>query len=288
MTYSIVARDSENGELGAAIQSASFGCGVATLFAESGVGIVATQSFTDPGYGPLCLAAMRYGATPAEALAGSTARDRLVDYRQVGVVSSSGEVAAHTGAQCIDHAGHVTAENVSCQANMMAGPEVWPAMLRAFTQTPGRLTERLVAALEAAQAEGGDWRGQEAGRVLVVKGEPTGRPWDDVVCDVRVDNHPQPVKELARLVARSDALRAARYPEGRSVADAVELARENGLEEVSVVLAALTAALNGGDVEEARGHLDRLLETEPRYMDMIRRLPGMADMLGLDSAAPEM
>jgi uncharacterized Ntn-hydrolase superfamily protein len=288
MTYSIVARDGDTGELGAAIQSASFGCGVSTLFAESGVGIVATQSFTDPGYGPLCLAAMRFGATPSEALAGSAARDRLVDYRQVGVVSSAGVAAAHTGALCIDHAGHVTAENVSCQANMMASPAVWPAMLQAFSDTPGRFTERLVRALEAAQAEGGDWRGQEAGRVLVVAGEPTGRPWDDVVCDVRVDNHPEPVAELGRLVARSDALRAVRRPEGRSVGEAVELARENDLEDVSIVLAALTAALNGGDVDEARAHLDRLLAVEPRYLDMVRRLPGMAAMLGLEPATPEM
>ena len=288
MTYSIVARDGQTGELGAAIQSASFGCGVSTLYAESGVGIVATQSFTDPGYGPLCLASMRFGATPAEALAGSTARDRLVDFRQVGVVSSSGVAAAHTGRLCIDHAGHVTAENVACQANMMDGPSVWPAMLQAFSESPGRLSERLMRALEAAQAEGGDWRGQEAGRVLVVEAEPTGRPWDDVVCDVRVDNHPQPVAELGRLVARSEALRAAQHPQGRSVAEAVELARESGLEESRVVLAALAAARNGGDVEEARAHLDRLLEVEPRYLDMVRRLPGMADMLGLDPGSPEM
>ncbi|MGN6380080.1 MAG: DUF1028 domain-containing protein [Gaiellales bacterium] len=282
MTYSIVARDDESGELGAAIQSASFACGVPTLFAESAVGIVATQSFTDPAYGPLCLDAMRFGATPAEALAGAIARDRLAPARQVGVVSSSGAAAGHTGEGCIEHAGHVTAENVACQANMMDSASVWPAMLQAFSETSGRLSMRLVRALEAAQAEGGDWRGQEAGRVLVVTGEPTGRPWDDVLCDVRVDNHPQPVAELRRLAERNDALRAARRPQGRSVAEAVELATASGLSDVEVALAALSAAREGGDVEEARVYLDRVLQREPRYVELARRLPGMAGMLGLE------
>jgi uncharacterized Ntn-hydrolase superfamily protein len=282
VTYSIVARDGETGELGGAIQSAAFACGVATLWAESTVGVVATQSFTDPGYGPLCLAAMRYGATPAEALAGATARDRMAPNRQVGVVAASGDAAAFTGGSCIPEAGDATALGVACQANMMASPTVWPAMLQAFSEASGNLSERLLQALEAAQAEGGDWRGQEAGRVLVVTGDPTGRPWDDVICDVRVDNHPQPVAELRRLVERNDALRASRRPEGRSVAEAVEHARAAGLEEPLVVLAALAAARDGGDVKEARAHLDRLVADEPRYLDMVRRLPGAAAALGLE------
>ncbi len=287
MTYSILARDAESGQLGAAIQSKAFCCGVSTLWAESGIGIVATQSFTDPGYGPLCLLAMRGGASAEEALAGAVARDRQRDVRQVGVVSSMGDAAAHTGQGCIAEAGHVTAEGISCQANMMDRPTVWPAMLKAYGEAQGSMAQRLLRALEAAQEEGGDWRGQEAGRVLVVTGEPTGRSWDDVLCDVRVDNHPQPVAELGRLVARHEALVAMRKPEGRSIADAVAAAADSGLEPHEVALAGLHAACDGGgDPAEARVYLDRLIALDPRYAELVRRLPGMAEMLGLEPPGP--
>lgn len=288
MTYSIVAHDAESGQLGAAIQSRAFCCGVSTLWAESGVGIVASQSFTDPGYGPLCLLAMRGGAAAEEALAGAVARDRMRDVRQVGVVSASGDPAAHTGQGCIAEAGHVTAAGISCQANMMDRPTVWPAMLQAFGEAQGSMAQRLLRALEAAQAEGGDWRGQEAGRVLVVAGEPTGRPWDDVLCDVRVDNHAQPVAELGRLVARHEGLTAMRRPEGRSPADAVQAATDAGLWPHEIALAGLHAARDSGaDPAEARVYLDRLLAIDPRYVELVRRLPGMAEMLGLEPAGPE-
>jgi uncharacterized Ntn-hydrolase superfamily protein len=288
MTYSILARDQHTGQLGAAIQSKAFCCGVSTLWAESGVGIVATQSFTDPGYGPLCLLAMRGGANAEEALAGAVARDRQREFRQVGVVSAAGDSAAHTGRSCIAEAGHVTADGISCQANMMDRPSVWPAMLQAFGEAQGSLARRLVRALEAAQSEGGDWRGQEAGRVLVVAAEPTGRSWDDVLCDVRVDNHAQPVAELGRLVARHEALAAMRKPQGRSIADAVEAAAGAGLEPHEVALAGLHAARDGeGDPAEARAYFDNLLAIDPRYAELVRRLPGMAVMLGLEPLEPE-
>ena len=289
MTYSIVARDGESGELGAAIQSAAFAAGTGTLWVEAGVGAVATQSFTDPAYGPLCLLALRTGATAAEALRGAARRDRMAPYRQVGVVSATGTAAAHTGAACVAEAGHVHRTGVSCQANMMGRAEVWPAMLEAFRAAAGTLADRLVTALEAAQAEGGDWRGQEAGRVLVVTGEPTGMPWRDVVCDVRVDNHPEPVAELRRLVGRSQALRAAWSPgEGVSVADAVAAARAAGLEEGHAVVAALTAAARSGEVDEARALLERVLAEEPRYLDLVRRLPGIPELLGLEPVLPRL
>src|SRR6185312_1974355 len=213
VTYSIVARNAETGELGAAIQSAAFGAGVHTLWVEAGVGAVASQSFSDPSYGPMCLLALRTGATAAAALAAATRRDRMSPYRQVGVVSASGTAAAFTGAACVAEAGHLHRRNVACQANMMASTAVWPAMMEAYRAAPGPMAERLLVALEAAQAAGGDWRGQEAGRVLVVRGEPSGMPWNDVVCDVRVDNHSEPVAELRRLVERGQALRAAWEPD---------------------------------------------------------------------------
>ncbi|HEY3766432.1 MAG TPA: DUF1028 domain-containing protein [Gaiellales bacterium] len=287
MTYSLVARDPDTGQLGAAIQSAAFTAGVHTLWVEAGVGAVATQSFTDPSYGPMCLLALRSGATAADALAGATRRDRLAPYRQVGVVSAAGTAAAFTGKSCIADAGHVHRKDVACQANMMASATVWPAMIDAFRAAKGTLADRLVTALEAAQAEGGDWRGQEAGRVLVVAGEPSGMPWKDVVCDVRVDNHPEPVAELRRLVSRSQALRAgwAPDPDG-SVAATVAAARAAGLEEAHVVIAALRTAVVTGEVDEARAHFERMIALESRYLDLVRRLPDVPQMLGLEPVLP--
>jgi uncharacterized Ntn-hydrolase superfamily protein len=287
MTYSIVARDADTGQLGAAIQSAAFRAGVDTLWVEAGVGAVVTQSFTDPAYGPLCLLALRTGSTAAQALRGAVRRDGMSAYRQVGVVAATGTAAAHTGAACIAEAGHVHRAGVSCQANMMASDRVWPAMLEAFAGAAGTLAERLVTALEAAQAEGGDWRGQEAGRVLVVAAEPSGTPWKDVICDVRVDNHPQPVAELRRLVERTQALHATWAPgEQASVAEVVAAAQTAGLEDVHVVLAALRAAVTSGEVDAARAHLDRLVAQEPRYLDLVRRLPGVPQLLGLEPVLP--
>lgn len=289
MTYSIVARDAETGELGAAIQSAAFGAGVSTLWVEAGVGAVASQSFSDPSYGPMCLLALRTGATGAAALAAATRRDRMSPYRQVGVVSASGTSAAFTGAACVSEAGHLHRRGVACQANMMASTEVWPAMMEAYLAASGTMADRLMTALEAAQAAGGDWRGQEAGRVLVVRGEPSGMPWNDVMCDVRVDNHPEPVAELRRLVNRSQALGAAWSPDpALSPDEAAAAAREAGLEESHAAVAALVAAARSGDAEAARAILDRVVADQPRYLDLARRLPGVADLLGLEPVLPRL
>jgi uncharacterized Ntn-hydrolase superfamily protein len=289
VTYSIVARDAETGELGAAIQSAAFAAGVHTLWVEAGVGAVASQSFSDPSYGPMCLLALRTGATASAALAAATRRDRMSPYRQVGVVAASGTAAAFTGGACVSEAGHVHRRGVACQANMMASSEVWPAMMDAYRAASGTMAERLLIALEAAQAAGGDWRGQEAGRVLVVRGEPSGMPWNDVVCDVRVDNHPEPVAELRRLVERSQALRAAWSPDPSLTADeAAAAARESGLEESHAGVAALVAAVRSGDADAARTYLERAVAEDPRYLDLARRLPGVADLLGLEPVLPRL
>jgi len=289
VTYSIVARDAETGELGAAIQSAAFGAGVHTLWVEAGVGAVASQSFSDPSYGPMCLLALRTGATAAAALAAARRRDRMSPYRQVGVVSASGTAAAFTGSACVAEAGHLHRRGVACQANMMATAEVWPAMMDAYRAASGTMAERLLRALEAAQAVGGDWRGQEAGRVLVVSGRPSGMPWKDVICDVRVDNHPAPVAELRRLVERGQALRAAWGPDPSLTAEeAAAAAREAGLEVGQALVAALIAAAQNGDAEAARGHLDRAVAEQPRWLDFVRRFPALADLLDLEPVLPRL
>ena len=188
MTYSIVARDAHTGDIGVAVQSHWFSVGSVVTWAESGVGAVATQSFAEPAYGPRGLALLRLGVDPVTALAALTSADPEQSRRQVAFVDAAGRVAVHTGAQCIEAAGHVTAEGVSCQANMMRGPEVWPAMLQAYRRRMAILPIDLMAALDAAEAAGGDIRGRQSASMLIVKATGSDQPWQDRVVDLRVDD----------------------------------------------------------------------------------------------------
>lgn len=199
-TYSIVARDSATGQLGVAVQSHWFSVGSLVTFAEAGVGAVATQSFIDPAYGPLGLELMRTGKTAQEALRGLLAADAGLDVRQVAFVDAKGNVAAHTGAKAIAAAGHVLGRGYSVQANLMLKPTVPAAMARAYESSQGDLAERMLAALEAAQKEGGDIRGKQSAAILIVSAHATGRPWADKLFDLRVEDHAEPVQELRRLV----------------------------------------------------------------------------------------
>lgn len=199
-TYSIVARDPLTGELGVAVQSHWFSVGSVVPWAEAGVGAVATQSFVDPSYGKLGLDLMRAGKSAPDALKSLVAGDEARDVRQVAMIDAKGRVLAHTGAKCIEAAGQTIGENFSVQANLMENDKVWPAMARAFQETKGDLAARMLAALEAAQASGGDIRGKQSAALVVVTGQPTGRAWADRVFDLRVDDHAEPVKELRRLL----------------------------------------------------------------------------------------
>ncbi len=199
-TYSIVARDSATGEIGVAVQSHWFSVGALVTWAEAGVGAVATQSFVDPRYGPLGIELMRLGRSAPEALRALVASDADSAVRQVAMIDAQGRVAAFTGGRAIRAAGHHTGAQYSVQANLMEKPGVWPAMARAFEGTRGDLAERLLAALEAAEREGGDIRGRQSAAILVVGPTATGRPWADRRFDLRVEDHPNPVVELRRLV----------------------------------------------------------------------------------------
>jgi len=199
-TYSIVARDPATGDLGVAVQSHWFSVGSMVPWAEAGVGAVATQSFVDPSYGPLGLALMRAGRSAPDALGALLAGDAQRDVRQVGMVDAQGRVATHTGALCIPAAGGQAGREYVVQANLMEKPSVWPAMARAFEAAKGDLAERMLAALDAAEAEGGDIRGRQAAGLVVVKARSSGRPWADRVFDLRVDDHVDPLGELRRLV----------------------------------------------------------------------------------------
>ncbi len=199
-TFSIVCRDPATGELGVAVQSHWFSVGSIVPWAESGVGAVATQSFVDPSYGKLGLDLMRAGRSAPDALAGLLAADPGRDVRQVAMIDTQGRVAAHTGAKDIQSAGHHVGEQYSVQANLMSNDNIWPAMAKAFEETKGDLATRMLAALDAAQSVGGDIRGRQSAAMIVVKAKSSGKPWEDRIIDLRVDDSPAPLKELRRLV----------------------------------------------------------------------------------------
>jgi uncharacterized Ntn-hydrolase superfamily protein len=264
VTYSIVARDSETGELGVAAQSRAFRAGAVVPWAAAGVGAVATQSITERSYGLLGLELLRAGKTPEQALAGLIAADPDAGVRQVALVDTEGRTAVHTGADCIPEAGHRTGDGYSVQANMMRSAEVWPAMAEAFESASGSLARRLLAALDAAEAAGGDWRGRQAAGLRVVPAE--GMPWDPV-SDLRVDDHPQPLAELRRLLDLEEGYRKLREPE-----TSVETARAAGMSELDVRWAEIIGAAHTGELVRARELLAPLLAEEPRWAFFARAL----------------
>ena len=207
-TYSIIAVDSATGQIGAAVQSHWFSVGSMVTWAEPGVGAVATQSFVDPSYGPRGLYLMRSGVPAPEALAALLRADPDSQVRQVAMIDAAGRVAAHTGSRNIPAAGQHVGRRYSVQANLMRTDRVWPAMARAFETASGDLPARLLAALDAAQAAGGDIRGRQSAALVVVSGDRSAKPWEKIF-DLRVEDHPDPVGELRRLVTVARAYRAA-------------------------------------------------------------------------------
>jgi len=199
-TYSIVARDPATGEMGVAVQSHWFSVGSLVLWGEAGVGVVATQSFIDPSYGPLGLALMKAGKTAQQSLDALKLADEHPEVRQVAFLDVHGNVATHTGEKAIPGAGHIVGENFSVQANLMLNDKIWPAMAKAYRESKGDLAGRMMAALEAAQNAGGDIRGKQSAAMLIVKPKSTGRPWADRVMELRIEDHPEPIKELRRLI----------------------------------------------------------------------------------------
>jgi len=197
-TYSIIAIDPEANEMGVAVQSHWFSVGSVVTWAEPGVGVVATQSLVDVSYGPLGLELLRGGKTASEALQALLRVDEGREVRQVAILDARGNVAAHTGSRCIPEAGHQVSWNYAVQANLMLKATVWPAMARAFETTKGDLAERMMAALEAA--EGGDLRGRQSAAIKIVRVRPEGPWWQNIVMELRVEDHPEPLRELRRLI----------------------------------------------------------------------------------------
>lgn len=235
-TFSIVGFDPATGEVGAAVQSRVFSVGNGVLWGEAGVGVVATQAIVDVSYGPQALALLREGRSPAEVVREVLARDPDPDPerwtkegRQFSVMSAAGEVATHTGPRASEWAGHRIGEHCSAQGNILAGPAVVDDMVNAFESTEGHLSLRLQAALEAGQAAGGDTRGMQSAAILVVKED--GGVWlnNDVVLRLQVDDHPEPIAELRRLVEKAAAQRERRpHDEGAFLPPAPQTSLSDG------------------------------------------------------------
>lgn len=283
-----------------AVQSHWFAAGI-VCWAEAGVGAVATQASALIDHGPLALDLMRSGMSASQALAERVAMDDERAHRQVAVLDADGGVAVHTGESCIPEAGHRIGDGFSCQANMMRRDTVWDAMTDAFLATPGDLADRFLAALEAAEAEGGDIRGKQAARILIVRGKRTEKPWEDVLVDLRVDDRPEPLPELARLLRLKRAYdheeRASELSEAGDVEAAAKeseaaFALVPGNPELSFWTAVRMAAQHDM-VEQARPILRHALDDDPGWQELLRRLgqrrlggltPEVADRLIGDGA----
>jgi len=281
-TYSIVARDRETGEMGVAVQSHWFSVGPVVAWAEAGVGAIATQALTNRDFGPDGLELLRRGLTAEEALGRLVAADGGRERRQLAIVDAHGKVAAHTGELCIAEAGHLVdvTHQFSVQANLMRSDETWKAMATAYRAAKGDLADRLLAALAAAEAVGGDIRGRQSAAILVVAPERQNKPWLDRRIDLRVEDHPQPVRELERLVrlhrayASMDAGDAALEQEdfaaaARAFAEAERLAPE--IAEIPFWIA--VSYVNSGKTDEAMAYFRRAFADDAAWRELVPRLP---------------
>jgi uncharacterized Ntn-hydrolase superfamily protein len=290
VTYSIVARDAESGALGVAVQTCMFAVGAVVPWARAGVGAVASQAMGEPAYGPRCLDAIESGASAAESLARAQAADPAALLRQVGVVAADGTVAAATGEWCIDHAGHAVGDGFAVQANMMASDRVWPAMADAFVSSNRPFPRRLLAALDAAEAAGGDARGVMSAALLVVDGARTD-VWGGRLVDLRVDRSDDPLRALHELLDASDAYAAfGRAVDALTGGDATASLSnvDDGLaqlpEEENLLFLRAGALAAQGDVDNARATMLVLLERRPTWEIVVRSFAAKG-LLNLPAAA---
>jgi uncharacterized Ntn-hydrolase superfamily protein len=279
-TFSIVARDPGTGELGVAVQSHWFSVGPIVAWAEAGVGAVATQSFVDPSYGKLGLDLMRAGKSAPDALKSLTAGDEGREVRQVAMIDAQGRVDAWTGKNDIQAAGHLIGKNYSVQANLMLSDKVWPAMSTAFENAKGDLAERMLAALEAAQAAGGDIRGKQSAALIVVTGKPTGQSWKDRVFDLRVDDSSEPLVELRRLVKLQRAYNhmnagdlAVEHKDNEGALREYSAAEKLVPDNAEMIYWHAVALVNMGRVEESLPLFRRVFAMDPNWATLTPRLP---------------
>jgi uncharacterized Ntn-hydrolase superfamily protein len=289
VTYSIVARDGDTGEMGVATQSQAFAVGNSVPFALPGHGVIATQSMAEPMYGSVGLDLLQGGFTAQEVLTALSSVDPQPERRQVAVLGVSGDLAAYTGSQCVDAAGHQIGDTCVALANMAASPAVWESMVERFENSGGPLAQRLLSALQAAEEAGGDFRGQRSAAIMVIRPSTTGRPWHDMAVDLRVDDSPDPVAALADLVVTraryQDVVRAFQQAiDGDPVtADReLELLRpmDAETEPDQLMWRAVVAALAGRE-DAAREMLGELASCAPQFLEAARRF-GKAGLMPAD------
>jgi uncharacterized Ntn-hydrolase superfamily protein len=287
-TYSIVARDPDSGQLGVAVQSHWFAVGTLVPWAEAGVGAVATQSFVELRYGYAGLDLMRSGLDAQHTMDALLAADEQPDVRQVAMLDAKGGIAVHTGAHCIQYAGHLVGDNFAVQANLMMNEGVPEAMAAAFRSARGTLAERMLAALDAAQAAGGDLRGRQSAAILVVSGESTGQPLQDRLVDLQVEDHPEPLVELRRLLQLQTAyeyMNRGDHALERNDIDAAleEYGRAQALLPASLEMKFWYAVslLNAGRTAAAMPVLEKIIAAEPAWRELLRRLVA-AQLLEVD------
>ncbi len=274
--------------MGVAVQSHWFSVGSMVTWAEPGVGVVATQSFVEPSYGPLGLALMKGGKTPQQALKSLLAKDPRPEVRQVAMLDGRGRVAVHTGQKCVPEAGHVKGRGFAVQANLMRSKKVWRAMACAFTNSKGSFAGRLMDALDAAEEAGGDRRGRQSAAMLIVKTAASRTPWQDIILELRVEDHPEPLRELRRLIRVHEAYEHANTADdflakGRTEDALREYARASKrapeVEELKFWRA--VTMLNIGRISEGKALLKRLYSKNGEWRQLLRALPKV-DVLKVD------
>lgn len=278
-TYSIVAFDEETGQLGVAVQSHWFSVGSLVPWIKAGVGAVATQSFVKVEYGPNGLKLMGKGFSAEDALKILVEDDEHSAVRQVGMVDTNGNAAAFTGKNCIQFAGHIVGKNYTVQANLMASATVPTAMVRAYEITKGELVDKLMAALEAAEKEGGDIRGKQSAAIVVTTGEPTGIDWKDKLFDLRIEDHPEPIIEMKRLIRVARAYQHANqgdlYLETGEVDKALkeyDLAAEYYPENPELPFWTAVSLASVDRIDEALLIFKEVFERAPDLRDLVPRL----------------
>lgn len=278
MTYSILGRDPTTGVVGAAVQSAVYSSGGGVVSAEAGVGAVATQAIGERAFGHLGLEMITSGSTPTQVVAALVAGDATPGVRQIGIIDLASRPAAFTGSDCVPNAGHEAGVDCVAQANMMASPGVPQAMVAAFQTTAGDLTDQLLAALDAAQALGGDFRGMQSAGLIVRTGERGTPLWKTALVNVRVDDHPEPLTELRRLAGLSRVYRNFNVPLERLAAGdhagAVETAKElcsRLVDDPNARIRLGLALAVGGDPEGAE-ILGAMAEQSDKWLAYVRAL----------------
>jgi uncharacterized Ntn-hydrolase superfamily protein len=296
-TFSIVARDPQTGEMGVAVQSHWFCVGCSVAWAEAGVGAIATQSFIDPSYGKLGLDLMRTGKSAPDALKGILASDPGRNVRQVAFIDLQGDVAVWTGGKDIADAGHIAGDpiadknisadgtlwigkNFSVEANMMLNDKVWPAMAKAYQEAKGDLADRMIAALDAAQAAGGDIRGRQSAAIIVVKAKSTGKPWNDRIFDLRVDDSPEPLKELRRLITVQRAYNhmnagdlAVEHKDNEGALREYSAASKLVPDNLEMLYWHAVALVTMNRIDESLPLFRKVFQGDPNWVELTRRLP---------------